>query len=70
MDDHAHLATSVRKRVIERYSLVNPNELKIEITLEDPLFLTRPFTWSHTWRKTTTRPLDSWAGVRSGGDST
>lgn len=61
MDDHAHLATSVRKRVIERYSLVNPNEMKIEITLEDPLFLTRPFTWSHTWRKTTTRPLDGWA---------
>jgi hypothetical protein len=30
-------------------------------TLEDPLFLTRPFTWSHTWRKTTTRPLDGWA---------
>ena len=61
MDDHAHLPTSVRKRLIERYSLVNPTEMKIEITLEDPLFLTRPFTWSHTWRKTNDRPLDGWA---------
>ncbi len=61
MDDHAHLPTSVRKRLIERYILVNPNEMKIEITLEDPLFLTRPFTWSHTWRKTNDRPLDGWA---------
>lgn len=61
MDDHAHLATSVRKRVIERYTLVPPEHLKIDITLEDPLFLTRPFTWSHTWRKTADRRLDGWA---------
>jgi hypothetical protein len=61
MDDHAHLPTSVRKRVIERYTLNNPNEMKIEITLEDPLFLTRPFTWSHVWRRTMSRPLDGWA---------
>jgi len=61
MDDHAHLPTSVRKKVTERYSLVNPNEMKIEITLEDPLFLTQPHTWSHTWRKNNTRVFDGFA---------
>jgi hypothetical protein len=61
MDDHAHRPTSVRKRVIERYTVPEPDLMKIDITLEDPLFLTRPFTWSHTWKKTTNRPLDGWA---------
>ena len=61
MDDHAHLPTSVRKRVIERYSLTNENEMKIEITLDDPLFLSAPFTWSHTWRKNNARAFDGFA---------
>jgi hypothetical protein len=62
MDDHAHLPTSVRKRVVERYTLVNPDEMRIEITLEDPLFLSRPFTWGHTWRRApATRQFDGYA---------
>lgn len=61
MDDHAHLPTSVRKRVIERYTLTGPEEMKIDITLEDPMFLLEPGTWSHTWRKNTTRQFDGFA---------
>jgi hypothetical protein len=61
MDDHAHLATSARKRVIERYTLVPPDHLKITITLEDPLFLTKPFSWSHMWKKSPAKLFDGFA---------
>jgi hypothetical protein len=61
MDDHAHLPTSVRKRVVERYTMVDKDTMRITITLEDPLFLNRPATWTHTWVRTANRPLDGWA---------
>lgn len=47
MDDHAHLPTSVRKRVLERYRMTGPDEMTIEITLEDPIFLLEPGKWQH-----------------------
>jgi hypothetical protein len=61
MDDHAHIATSVRKKVTERYTFMPPDHVKITITLEDPIFLKKPFTWSHVWKKNNARVFDGWA---------
>ena len=46
MDDHLHMATSVRKKVTERYQIVDENILRLIITLEDPTFLTQPFKYA------------------------
>ena len=59
MDDYAHLPTSVRKKLTERYTLTDPDTLLITITLEDSLFLTEPFTWTHKWVRTD-EPMDGW----------
>ena len=45
-DDQSHIATSHLKRVTERYSATGPDTLEIEITIEDPIFLIAPFTWT------------------------
>jgi hypothetical protein len=52
IDDHLHMASSVRKKVTERYHLIDDEHLRIVITLDDPTFLSRPFTWAILWRKT------------------
>jgi hypothetical protein len=52
IDDHLHMASSVQKKLTERYQLIDDEHLRIIITLEDPTFLTRPFTWAILWRKT------------------
>ena len=46
MDDHLHMASSVRKKVTERYHLVDDDTMRVIITLDDPTFLTRPFTYA------------------------
>ena len=46
MDDHLHMASSVRKKVTERYQFIDDNNLRLIITLEDPMFLTKPLTYS------------------------
>ena len=46
IDDHMHMASSVRKKVTERYQLIDDTNLRLIITLEDPTFLTRPFTYA------------------------
>ena len=51
MDDHGHLASSTRKRVTERYTRSGPDSLKLEITIEDSLFLTEPFTWTRRFER-------------------
>jgi hypothetical protein len=50
-DDHMHMASSVRKKVTERYRLIDETTLRLIITLEDPTFLTRPFTWAFIMAK-------------------
>jgi hypothetical protein len=45
-DDHLHMASSVRKKVTERYQAIDRDHLRLIITLEDPVFLTRPFKFS------------------------
>ena len=51
IDDHLHMASSVRKKVTERYQPIDEEHLRIIITLEDPTFLSRPFTWAILWSK-------------------
>jgi len=51
IDDHLHMASSVRKKVTQRYHLIDPNTLRLIITLEDPLFLTRPFKYAYVFDK-------------------
>ncbi len=46
IDDHLHMASSVRKKVTEHYHLIDENNLRLIITLEDPTFLTRPFKYA------------------------
>ena len=51
-DDHLRMASSVRKKVTQRYRLIDDNHLRLIITLEDPTFLTRPFTYAFVFTKT------------------
>jgi len=60
MDDQAHLPTSVRKHMVERYKRTGPDTMKMTVTLEDSLFLRRPFTWSHEYKKTNDQPVGVW----------
>jgi len=46
IDDHLHMASSVLKKVTERYHLMDDNTMRMIITIEDPVFLTRPFTYA------------------------
>ncbi len=46
MDDHLHMASSVRKKLTERYQVIDDDHLRLIVTLEDPTFLTRPFKYS------------------------
>jgi hypothetical protein len=45
MDDQSHIATSHLKKQTERYKLLDPKTLEVEITVEDPIFFNEPFTW-------------------------
>jgi hypothetical protein len=53
MDDHLHMASSVRKKVTERYQFIDDDTIRLIITLEDGTFLTRPFTYSKLFTRTT-----------------
>ena len=46
LDDHLHLATSPRKKLTERFKQTAPDKITMTLTVEDSLFLKRPFTWS------------------------
>jgi hypothetical protein len=56
LDDHGHLPSSPRKRLTERYTRTGPDSLELEITVEDSLFLTEPFTWTRQIQRTTYPP--------------
>lgn len=51
IDDHLHMASSVRKKITERYRLIDDNNLRLIITLEDPTFLTEPFTYAFVFTR-------------------
>ena len=53
IDDHLHMASSVRKKVTERYQFIDDDTIRLIITLEDGTFLTRPFTYSKLFTRVT-----------------
>jgi hypothetical protein len=59
LDDHLHFPSSTRKKVIERYALATPDLMRITITYEDPVFLTKPFSYVHQWKRYD-KPLVGW----------
>lgn len=60
IDDHLHMASSVRKKVTERYQIIDENNLRLIITLEDPTFLTRPFNYAYVLNKQSGGPNTAW----------
>ncbi len=52
LDDHLHMASSVRKKVTERYQFIDEDNVRLIITVEDPVFLTRPFTFARLQTRT------------------
>ena len=59
-DDHSHLATSVRKHLIERYIMTGSDTMTVEFTIEDPIFLKSNFTWKHTYNKSAQGFISQW----------
>jgi hypothetical protein len=60
IDDHLHMASSVRKKVTERYHLIEENLMRLVITLEDPVFLKRPLTYALIESKKPGGPAPAW----------
>jgi hypothetical protein len=59
-DEHLHMASSVRKKVTERYQLIDDTNLRLIITLDDPTFLSKPFTYAMTMTKKNGGPNPAW----------
>jgi len=55
MDDHLHMANSARMKVTERYQLIDDDNLRLIMTIDDPIFLTRPFTYSRLFSRAPAR---------------
>jgi hypothetical protein len=60
MDDHLHMASSVLKKMTERYHLIDENTMRITVTLEDPLFLSKPFTYAHIHKRQPGQQVNKW----------
>jgi hypothetical protein len=56
LDDHLHLPSSPLKKVTERYRVVDNDTLLLTISVEDPLFLLKPYSWTIELAKAQTRP--------------
>ncbi len=55
---HTGVDSSDQKHLMERYSLINDGMgLMVEITLTDPVYLTEPVTFTHSWKKLPDRGL-------------
>ena len=52
MDDQSHIATSHMKKQTERYRVIDGKTMEVQITIEDPIFFTAPFTWTVKANKT------------------
>ena len=52
MDYQSQVPSSWAKRVTERYSLIEPDRLRMVLTVVDPVFLTRPYTETLEYERT------------------
>ena len=52
LDYQLQVPSSWAKRVTERYSLIEPDRLRMVLTVEDPVFLTRPYTETLEYERT------------------
>jgi len=55
MDDHIHMANSARMKFTERYQFIDDDNLRLIMTIDDPIFLTRPFTYSRLFSRAPAR---------------
>jgi hypothetical protein len=46
--------------MVERYRVLKPGELEVQITVEDPLFLKAPVTWTNPYRRTDKPFVGEW----------
>jgi hypothetical protein len=60
LDDHLHMASSVRKKVTERYQIIDEDTMRLIVTVEDPTFLKKPFTWTILHSKGEGGPAPQW----------
>jgi hypothetical protein len=59
-DDHSHLARSHMAKYTERYRLKDKDNMELSITVEDPLFLTKPFTFVGNLKRTDQKQIGTW----------
>jgi len=65
-DDQSHIATSHMKKVTERYKVAGKDPrtgkdfLEVEITVEDPIFLNAPFTFTYKFYRPTRENTYEW----------
>jgi hypothetical protein len=59
-DDHSHIARSHMAKVTERYRQKDKDNLELSITVEDPLFLTKPFTFVGNLQRTDQKMINTW----------
>ncbi len=52
LEDHTHVPSSAMKVVTERWKRLSPTAMDIEYTVEDPLFLKEPVTFTWHYLKT------------------
>ena len=55
MDDHVHMANSPQMTFTERYQFIDDDTLRVIITIDDPIFLTRPFAYSRLFMRAPAR---------------
>src|SRR5262249_759891 len=51
LEDHSLLPSSHMKKVTERYRKNSSDKLGVTVTVEDPIFLKKPYTWSFELNK-------------------
>jgi hypothetical protein len=59
IDDHLHIASSAAKKVTERWKKISANKIDITFTLEDKIFLKKPWTWTWHYIKAAQPPLSN-----------
>ena len=59
-DDHSHIARSHMAKFTERYRMKDAKNMELSITVEDPLFLTKPFTFAGNLERSEQKQIGTW----------